>query len=150
MASTSKDTLPQQPDSQADHRFPKGGDWRSRGFPITLNIESCAALKLPFEIIPEDRDYYPPEFTTNLRHLVALQEGVPWTGWYATYNGAKLAVSNMFGVWFEIERCEKSWVAIRLARLALKVQGHALPGIDTHVLLKTGEPTNEELIEEIK
>jgi hypothetical protein len=100
--------------------------------------------------MPEDRDYYPPEFTVNLFHLVAGQNAAPWTGWYANYKGVKLAVSNAFGAWFEIRKCENTWEAFRLARTELKVQGSALPGINVHTLMQTGEPTNEEIVEEIK
>jgi len=63
----------------------------------------------------------------NLKHLVFSQKPeTPWTGYYATFNGAKLAISNMFGAWFEIERRGGKWQAIRLACIELKVQGKAL------------------------
>ena len=47
-------------------------------------------------------------------------------GYYATFKGAKLAVSNMFGAWFEIERRNNKWQAIRLAHVDLHLQGYAL------------------------
>jgi len=62
-------------------------------------------------------------------------------------NGAKLAVSNMFGAWFEIERRGDKWQAIRLVCIELKLQGHILPGLNVKALIKTGEPTNVELVE---
>jgi hypothetical protein len=53
----------------------------------------------------------------------------------------------MFGAWFKIERRGNKWQAIRLVRTELKVQGKALPGLNAKALIKTGEPTNAELVE---
>jgi hypothetical protein len=93
-------------------------------------------------------DCYNTKFTINLKHLVSGQKpGTLWTGYYAMFNGAKLAVSNMFGAWFEIERQGDKWQAIRLVHTELKVQGKALPGLNTKALIETGEPTNAELVE---
>jgi hypothetical protein len=84
--------------------IPKDGDWRSRGLERVPTETECDAIRLPFEIYPETTDCYEAKYTVNLRHLVTGQEpGTPWTGYYTTFNGAKLAVSNMFGAWFEIE-----------------------------------------------
>jgi hypothetical protein len=67
--------------------------------------------------------------------------------YYATFKGAKLAISNMFGAWFEIERRGNKWQAIRLARTELHLQGNVLPGLNVRALIETGEPTNAELVE---
>jgi hypothetical protein len=84
--------------------IPNGGDWRSQGLDKVPTEEETAAVRLPFEIYPETADCYKSKYTINLKHLVSGQEpGTPWTGYYATFNGAKLAISNMFGAWFEIE-----------------------------------------------
>ena len=89
---------------------PKDGDWRSRGLERVPTFEECEAIQLPFEIYPETTDCYKAKYTVNLKHLVTGQEpGTPWTGYYAMFNGAKLAVSNMFGAWFEIERRGDKW-----------------------------------------
>jgi len=48
----------------------------------------------------------------------------------------------MFGAWFEIERQDDKWQAIRLAHTELKVQGKALPGLNTRALIEAGELTN--------
>jgi hypothetical protein len=128
--------------------IPSSSDWRSRGLEKVPTEAECDALRLPFAIYPETVDCYDSKYTTNLKHLVAGQEpGTPWTGYYATFNGAKLAVSNMFGAWFEIERRDETWQAIRLTHTELKVQGKALPGLNTRALIETGAPTNAELIE---
>jgi len=79
-----------------------------------------------------------------------MQEGAPWTGYYAVYKGAKLAVSNSFGVWFEIWKRENKWEAFRVARTNLDLKHWMLPGINAPELIKSGEPTNEEIAEEIK
>jgi hypothetical protein len=53
----------------------------------------------------------------------------------------------MFGAWFEIERRNDKWQAVRLACTKLKLQGHALPGLSIRTLIETGELTNAELVE---
>ena len=53
----------------------------------------------------------------------------------------------MFGAWFKIERRDETCQAIRLARTELKVQGKALPELNTRALIETGAPTNAELVE---
>ena len=84
--------------------IPNGGDQRSCGLDKVPTKEETAAVQLPFEIYPKIADCYKSKYTTNLKHLVSGQEpGTPWMGYYAMFNGAKLAVSNMFGAWFEIK-----------------------------------------------
>jgi hypothetical protein len=56
----------------------------------------------------------------------------------------------MFGAWFEIKRQGNKWQAIRLTCTELKVQGKALPGLNTRALIETGEPTNTELVEKAR
>jgi hypothetical protein len=73
-------------------------------------------------------------------HLQAGQEQAPWTGYYALHQGAKLAVSNYYGVWFEIQCCDNIWAAIRPTHISLNLQGNALEGINTTELITSGEP----------
>jgi len=104
---------------------------------LIKSLPTCNAIRLPFEIYPETADCYNSKHTVNLKHLVAGQEsGTPWTGYYATLNGAKLAISNMFGAWFEIEQQGDKWKVIRLACTELKVQGKALPRLNTRALIE--------------
>jgi len=77
--------------------------------------ESLNKLKLPFETTPELKDTVPTEFTMNIYHLVGGQMilvqlkstgTTEWrmalfTSYYACYNGALLAVSNIYRVWFK-------------------------------------------------
>jgi len=107
-------------------------------------------LRLPIAIYPEDRDYIKKEFIKNLQHLVASQDNALWTGYYAYYEGAKIALSSSFGVWFEIRKCNDGWEAFHVARERLHLKHNVLPGIDAPTLIKSGEPTNEEVVEEIR
>jgi hypothetical protein len=111
----------------------------------------CNAVQLLFEIYPETTNCYEAKYTVNLKHLVAGQEPrTPWTSYYATFNGAKLAIFNMFGAWFEIEQQGDKWQAIRLACTELKVQGKALPRLNLRALIEIEEPTNAELIKKTR
>jgi hypothetical protein len=73
-------------------------------------------------------------------HLQTGQEQAPWTGYYAWYKGAKLAVSNCYSVWFKIQRCDNIWAAIRPAHIDLNLQGNALDGINMTELIVLGKP----------
>jgi hypothetical protein len=145
MAETSKG---KKTSTWTPQEIPRDGNWRSRGLDKVPTEDKCTAVQLPFEIYPESVDCYNTRFTINLKHLVAGQEpGTPWTGYYAMFKGAKLAVSNMFGAWFEIERRNDKWQVVRLTHTELKLQGLALPGLNIRALIETGEPTNAELVE---
>ena len=62
------------------------------------------ALQCPFEIESlEQRDYVPSEYTVNLEHFNVDQKMTPWTRYFTTYQSAKLAITNLYRVWFEIE-----------------------------------------------
>jgi len=150
MADTLKSAGKQVEDDCAFYCIPKGGDWRSRGFLTVPSPEDCAKLRLPIAIYPEDRDYMKKEFTENLQHLVAGQDNAPWTGYYAQYEGAKIALSSSFGVWFEIRKREDRWEAFRVARVKLNLKHHLLLGIDAPALIQSGEPTNKQIAEEMR
>ena len=88
-------------------------DWHVRAINQPTE-ESLAVLDLPFETIPEEKDTVPAEFTARVRHLVGGQsiavvidgkevsKKAPFTGYYACFKGALLALSNVYRVWFEI------------------------------------------------
>jgi hypothetical protein len=88
----------------------------------------------------EQRDCIPGTYTKNLMHLQTRQDQAPWTGYYALYKGAKLAVSNCYGMWFEIQRRDNIWAVIRPAHVDLNLQGNALEGINMRELIASGEP----------
>jgi hypothetical protein len=68
----------------------------------------------PFILELEDRDLVPMAYMENLQFLVTGQEGAPWTGYYATFNGMKMAVTNFLGIWFEIRQHEGEFEAFLL------------------------------------
>jgi len=90
--------------------------------------ESLAVLDLPFKTKPETKDTVPSEFAERVRHLVGGQDidvridgkeitkKAPFTAYYACYKGALLALSNVYGVWFEIRlRAGNTYKCFRLA-----------------------------------
>ncbi len=46
-------------DAKQPHRFPCNGDWQLHRLVRVLTPEECAAVCLPIEIYPEDKDYVP-------------------------------------------------------------------------------------------
>jgi hypothetical protein len=96
-------------------------------------------MSIPNEAL-EQNDYIPAWFTQNLKHLVMGQEQAPWTGYYTMYQGAKLAVSNIYGIWFKIQCCDNFWAAICPAWMNLNLQSEAMEGINIQELLDLGEP----------
>ena len=115
-------------------------DWRLRAVENVPTSSQLAALRLPFEVFPEQKDTVPAEFTAKVRHLTTPQEDAPWTGYYATFNGAKIAVSNIYGMWFEIRRRGQGFEAHRLARSELALPDLPLLGLDRKELKKSEEP----------
>jgi hypothetical protein len=116
-------------------------DWRTKWLSKVPTCKELDTLRCPFAIKSlEQRDCIPGTYTQNLMHLQTGQEQAPWTGYYALYKGAKLAVSNCYGVWFEIQCHDNIWVAIQPACVDLNLQGNALEGINTRELIASGEP----------
>ena len=114
---------------------------------------SLAVLDLPFKTIPEEKDTVPAKFTARVRHLVGgqsiavvkdgqeVEKKAPFTGYYACFKGALLALSNVYGVWFEIRlRAGNKYECFRLARPSLQMKDSPLKGINYAQLRLTGEP----------
>src|SRR4029077_9750282 len=122
-------------------------DWRMRATP-THTPEELSQLVLPFETIPEPKDTVPAEWANGVTHYQGGTNGVPVTGYYAVYTGAsktaKVLVSNVFGVWFEVQRRENFFECHRLARKALRLTHYPLEGIDMEALKRTSEPLSIE------
>ena len=97
------------------HQFLQNGDWCSYRLIKVLTPEECATIQLPIEIYPKDRDYISAKNTENLKQLMTELEEAPQLGYYATLDRAKLAISSMFGVWFEIRCHGIEWEAFRVA-----------------------------------
>ena len=93
------------------------------------------------EVNPEQKDTVPAANTVNTQFLISgTAEGPPWTGYYATFRGARLAVTNVFGIWCEVRRRGSGFEAHRLARAELSLLDAPLQGIDYSRLQQTGEP----------
>jgi hypothetical protein len=116
-------------------------DWRTKYLKDILMCEALAALQCPFEIEDlKQRDYIPSEYTMNLEHFNVDQKIMPWTRYFTTYRGAKLAVINLYGIWFKIELCNGKWVATCPACMNLNLKHHMMEGINAKELIRTGEP----------
>jgi len=61
-------------------------------------------------------------------------------GYWATYIGEQIAISNAFGVWFEIERTPQGHRAVRLACPELQLKDWAVDSIDYNALRQTSAP----------
>jgi len=127
-------------------------DWRVRAIEQPTE-ESLAVLDLPFETKPETKDTIPAEFSERVRHLVGGQSIVvridgkevskkaPFTAYYACFKGALLALSNVYGVWFEIRlRPGNTYKCFRLARLSLQLKDCPMKGINYARLKLTSLP----------
>jgi len=67
------------------------------------STQQLSLLELPMEVMPKQKDTVSTEYAVNTQFLISgTSEGPPWTGYYATLQGARLAISNIFGVWCEI------------------------------------------------
>ena len=115
-------------------------DWHLRALDNVPTSDQLSALELPMNAMPEQKDTVPTKYTGNVQFLVATQEGAPWTGYFATWRGAKIAVSNIYGVWFEICRRGEGFEAHHLAQPELALLDLPLLGIDFSRLHTTGEP----------
>src|SRR5579863_5258638 len=79
------------------------GDWHTHFLTEIPTPESLGQLELPFEVVPEPQDTVPTEFSENVCYLLIGQFSVPFTGYYAKLKDAWVAVTNIYGVWFEVQ-----------------------------------------------
>src|SRR5260221_4006147 len=115
-------------------------DWRIRALATIPTPDDLADLRLPIKAFPEQKDTVPAEYAVNTQFLI---NDVPWIGYYGQYNNARVAVSNMYGVWFEIQRRGDGWEAYRLAKPALDLLDTPLTGINYSTLQASGEPITQ-------
>ena len=64
----------------------------------------------------------------------------PWDGFYAPFRTARIAVTNIYGVWFELELQQNKFTAVRIAQEALHLFNDVLPRVDIENLFATGLP----------
>ena len=94
--------------------------------------------------MPEQQDTVPSAYAVNTDFLVSgTTEQPPWTGYFVRLPGAHLAVTNIYGVWFEIRRRDEGFEVHRLAREGLSLIDAPLKGIDYARLRATGEPLTQ-------
>jgi hypothetical protein len=124
----------------------RGRDWRYRldqqeGHE-PQSEEQLSVLRCSFMITPETSHSVPAPYNENVQfhQATANPDSVLWTGYYAIYNGAKLAVSNAYGVWFEITPHQEGYRAIRKARDILQLHHWPCEGIDMALIKQSGEP----------
>jgi len=143
-------------ESKGKQKTPEGlgipVDWRVHAIDQPTE-ESLAVLDLPFETKPEIKDTVPAEFSERVRHLVGGQDIVvhidrkevskkaPFTAYYACFKGALLALSNIYGVWFEIRlQPGNTYECFRLARPSLQLKDCPMKGINYARLKLTSLP----------
>jgi len=74
-------------------------DWRLRTLPNIPTVEQLSNLELPMEAMPEQRDTVPAENAVNTVFLISgTADNIPWMGYYVLLPGARLAVTNIYGV----------------------------------------------------
>jgi hypothetical protein len=114
-------------------------DWRNTydthlGHPTRL-----AELRCLFPVRLELEDTIPMKYTVNMEHILAHTNHVPWTSYWTTHKGTLMALSNAYGVWFEVKQQENDIVAIRVTRKGLKLLHLPCDGLDMKELMKLGE-----------
>jgi hypothetical protein len=131
----------QNPPSRSSSQI-RGRDWHTRDIGIEPTEERLSRLVCPFTTVQNQ----PPPYhqstprTFNIFLNTTEADSVPWARYYASYRGTRIAVTNAFGVWFEIQRTFGNWHAIRPARLSLQLRNWPMPGIDMAALEASGEP----------
>jgi len=119
-------------------------DWRLRALSNVPTVEQLSNLELPMDAMPEQQDTVPAAYAINTTFLISgTAEQLPWTGYYVQLPGARLAVTNIYGVWFELRRRESGFEAHCLAREGLSLIDAPLKGINYARLRATGEPLTQ-------
>jgi len=115
-------------------------DWRLRTLSNVPTVEQLSNLELSMDALPEQRDTVSAEYAVNTTFLVSgTSDGPPWTGYFIQLPEARLAVTNIYGVWFELRRRGSGFEAHRLAREGVFLIDAPLKGIDYARLHATGE-----------
>ena len=111
-------------------------------------FEQLGNFCCPFICPPETTDSVPTEYKVNLQFetSTATSDSPPWTGYYARYNGVRLAVSNAYGVWFEIQLGKGNCYAIRKARASLQLKDWPLDGISLAAIEGSSEPLPSQMM----
>ena len=121
-------------------------DWRVVRLQ-TLNLETpnpTGSLKvnLPFivNVLEVQPAVYPLNVQGGVEYCTSKKNQVPWDGFYTLFRTTRIAVTNIYGVWFELELQQNKFTAIRVSREALHLFNDVLPGVDIENLFVTGLP----------
>jgi len=80
------------------------------------------------------------EYAVNTQFLISgTLDGPPWMGYYVQLPRARLAVMNIYGVWFELRRCRSGFETHCLTQEGLSLIDALLKGIDYAHLCATRE-----------
>jgi hypothetical protein len=137
-------------ESSGKGKTPITRDWRYRALDERNEAHptenQVGLIKCPFELRPESTPNIPSPYNKNVLFEVSdptKLDPPPWTGYYALYRGARVAVANYLGMWFEIRKREAIWEAYRLARHVLQLKDWAVERANYALLFKTSEPILE-------
>ena len=86
---------------------------------------------------------YPLTTRAGVDYKTSEKDYVPWDGFYAPFKKAKIAITNVYDVWFELELQQNRFTAIRVAREQLHLQNNVMPGVDIKSLFLTSLPVPE-------
>src|SRR5712675_2830217 len=109
--------------------------WTGRGCYTTQWFNT---LRCPFEIALETTDTVPAEYRGDAYHFTISQEGIPFTGYYVNFRGAKLAMSNYYGVWFKVQKRDAIFEAKRVVCDELHLPELPMYGMDIVALKASG------------
>ena len=74
-----------------------------------------SVLRCPFYLTLERRaDMIPSKHTQGLMFIKNTEDAtsIPWTGYYAPYKMARIAIANAYGMQFEVKRVHGQFMAI--------------------------------------
>ena len=71
---------------------------------MTLNLIGSLKIKLPFTVnaLEVQPASYPITTCAGVDYQTSKRDYIPWDRFYAPYTKAKIAVTNVYGVWFEL------------------------------------------------
>jgi hypothetical protein len=115
-------------------------DWRNTYENSIKHESNPAKVWCPFPVRPEINDTIPKKYTVNMEHILMETGHVPWSGYYTNYKHTRIALSNAWGIWFELKRRGNEVIAIRVARNSLKLLHLPVEGLDMRELIQLGEP----------
>jgi hypothetical protein len=117
-------------------------DWRNTYENSIKHESDPAKVWCPFPVRPEVNDRIPKKYTVNIEHILVETGHVPWSGYYTNYKHTRIALSNAWGVWFEIKWHINKIVAVQVAQNLLKLLHLPVEGLDMRELIRSGEAIN--------